>query len=123
MRANSEAMFRQLADERTRLLDAERAAREEAEQANRLKDEFLATLSHELRTPLNAIVGWAMILRRTRDVSPQLADGLATIERNAKVQAQLIDDLLDVSRIISGKLRLEVVPIDLESIVECAISA
>jgi PAS domain S-box-containing protein len=114
---------RQLADERTRLLERERTARADAEQANRLKDEFLATLSHELRTPLNAIVGWAMILRRTRDVEHHVADGLATIERNAKVQAQLIDDLLDVSRIISGKLRLEIEAVDLTSIIESAIAS
>jgi PAS domain S-box-containing protein len=122
-RADSEARFRQLADERTQLLDAERAAREDAEQANRLKDEFLATLSHELRTPLNAIVGWAVILRRTRMVDAHLADGLATIERNAKVQTQLIDDLLDVSRIISGKLRLDVDQVDLAGVVEAAIES
>jgi PAS domain S-box-containing protein len=122
-RADSEMRFRQLADERTRLLDGERAAREDAEQANRLKDEFLATLSHELRTPLNAIVGWAVILRRTRTVDAHLADGLATIERNARVQTQLIDDLLDVSRIISGKLRLDVDQVDLAAVVEAAIES
>jgi len=93
--------------ERERLLASERLARAEAERANRLKDDFLATLSHELRTPLNAIVGWSEVLRRGKPDAEDLAEGLEAIERNVKSQSQLISDLLDVSRITSGKLRLE----------------
>src|SRR5690606_7415754 len=92
--------------ERQRLLASEQLARAAAERANRLKDEFLATLSHELRTPLNAIVGWASMLRS--GVAPeQLEKGLETIHRAARAQTQLVEDLLDVSRIVTGKLRLE----------------
>ena len=93
--------------ERLRLLESEREARSQLERANRIKDEFLATLSHELRTPLNAVLGWANILRRGNLQGEQLQQGLDTIERNARVQAQLIEDLLDLSRIISGKVRLD----------------
>jgi signal transduction histidine kinase/ActR/RegA family two-component response regulator len=121
--AESEAKFRQLAEDRTRLLELERAVRRDAEEANRLKDEFLATLSHELRTPLNAIVGWATLLQQTSVPETILAEGIATIERNAKVQSQLIEDLLDVSRILSGKLRLDVQAVDLASIVESALKS
>ncbi len=102
-------------------------ARELAEAANRSKDEFLATLSHELRTPLNAILGWAQLLRA--DVAGGAADvgdlgqGLATIERNARVQAQLIEDLLDVSRIVSGQLRLNLRPTDLRPVLAAAVDA
>jgi PAS domain S-box-containing protein len=102
--------------ERLELLDSEREARAEAERANRTKDEFLATLSHELRTPLNAVIGWAKILRLGNVGGQELAQGLETIERNASVQAQIIDDLLDMSRIISGKVRLDVRAIDLPSV-------
>jgi PAS domain S-box-containing protein len=102
--------------ERLALLDSEREARAEAERANRTKDEFLATLSHELRTPLNAVIGWAKILRLGNLRGQELARGLETIERNASVQAQIIDDLLDMSRIISGKVRLEVQAIDLPTV-------
>jgi signal transduction histidine kinase len=119
----SELRLRQLADERAALLELERALRREAEEANRLKDEFLATLSHELRTPLNAIIGWTTILQQ-RDVAPQIvAEGVATIDRNAKMQSQLIEDLLDVSRILSGKLRLDIQPVDLTPIVEAAMAS
>ena len=97
--AESEAKFRQLAEDRTRLLEFERSVRRDAEEANRLKDEFLATLSHELRTPLNAIVGWTTILKEVTLPPSVLAEGVATIERNARMQSQLIEDLLDVSRI------------------------
>ena len=121
--ADSEARFRQLAEDRTRLLEFERSVRRDAEEANRLKDEFLATLSHELRTPLNAIVGWTTILQETALPPSVLAEGVATIERNAKMQSQLIEDLLDVSRILSGKLRLDVQPVDLASLVEAAIAS
>ena len=107
--------------ERARLLESERAARSEAERASRMKDEFLATLSHELRTPLNAVLGWANTLRAGRPSPEELAEGLETIERNARVQAQLIDDLLDMSRIISGKVRLDVQRIDLPAIVAASI--
>jgi PAS domain S-box-containing protein len=107
--------------ERNDLLASERAARAEAERANRLKDEFLSTLSHELRTPLNSILLWTQLLRQQADDSAQVARGLAAIERNTKVQAQLISDLLDVSRIISGKLRLDVQPLDLATTIKSAL--
>src|SRR6516165_7564455 len=107
--------------ERQRLLESERAARSEAERANRMKDEFLATLSHELRTPLNAVLGWATTLRAGSPRSQDLAEGLEAIERNARVQAQIIDDLLDMSRIISGKVRLDVQRLNLPTIVTEAI--
>src|SRR6202043_661882 len=99
--------------ERQRLLESERAARSEAERASRTKDEFLATLSHELRTPLNAVLGWATALRAGHFLTEELEQGLETIERNARVQAQIIEDLLDMSRIISGKVRLDVQRVDL----------
>ena len=102
--------------ERTRLL-RERAAHVEA---NRIKDEFLATLSHELRTPLNAIVGWTAMLREGSLEPERVAHALATIERNARAQAQLVEDLLDLSRVISGKLRLELAPLDLAGVVDAA---
>jgi len=96
---------------------------QELREANRIKDEFLATLSHELRTPLNAILGWSQLLRQ-RQLSPIAIDrALEVIERNAKLQTQLIDDLLDVSRIITGKLRLETHPVELVPIIEAAIDA
>ncbi|HEV7301951.1 MAG TPA: response regulator [Tepidisphaeraceae bacterium] len=109
--------------ERDRMYASSQAARLEAENANRMKDEFLATLSHELRTPLNAILGWAAMLRTPNSTGDDLAEGLEIIERNARSQAQLIEDLLDVSRIISGKLRLEVTPTSLGAIVEQSIEA
>jgi hypothetical protein len=86
-----------------------------------MKDDFVATLSHELRTPLNAILGWAQILARSRDLSADVVDGLSVIERNARSQAQMIDDLLEMSRIISGKLRLDLQDTDLPKIVHAAI--
>jgi PAS domain S-box-containing protein len=111
------------AEERKILLDSERCARAEAERTSRLKDEFLATLSHELRTPLTAILGWAQVLRRgSRDLD-DLQRGLQTIERNARAQAQLIEDLLDMSRITSGKVRLEVQVLAPQAIAEAAIDA
>jgi PAS domain S-box-containing protein len=110
-------------EERELLLQSERAARGEAERTGRVKDEFLATLGHELRTPLNAILGWSLVLRRSPGVTNQVTEGLAVIERNARAQAQIIEDLLDMSSIISGKVRLEVQPVDLASIVESAVSA
>jgi PAS domain S-box-containing protein len=107
--------------ERQRLLESERAARSETERASRMKDEFLATLSHELRTPLNAVLGWATALRAGHFLTEELEQGLETIERNARVQAQIIEDLLDMSRIISGKVRLDVQRVDLPAVVAEAI--
>jgi PAS domain S-box-containing protein len=109
---------RRAESERARLLAAERAARADAETASRAKDEFLATLSHELRTPLTAIVGWVRLLRTVALDPPTTARALETIERNAKLQAQLVDDLLDISRIITGQLHLDVRPVNLVSVVQ-----
>jgi PAS domain S-box-containing protein len=109
--------------EREQLLEAERAARAEAERVSLMKDEFLATLSHELRTPLNAILGWSQILRSDDPGADTLAEGLAVIERNTRVQAQLIEDLLDMSRIISGKIRLDVQQVDLQDVVKAAVAS
>lgn len=112
---------KQAEEERAQLLILERAARAEAEQANRTKDEFLATLSHELRTPLTAILGWSHLVRTGKLDEPQLSRAMETIERNARSQSQLIDDLLDVSRIITGKLQIEPRRVDLCSVIEAAI--
>ncbi|MDF0556202.1 PAS domain S-box protein [Kamptonema sp. UHCC 0994] len=109
--------------ERAQLLDRERAARAEAESANRMKDEFLATLSHELRTPLNAILGWAQLLRSRNFNETTTARALETIERQARLQKQLIEDLLDVSRIIQGKLCLNVRWFDLVETLEVAMNS
>ena len=107
--------------ERSDLLSRERQARRDAEEANRLKDEFLMTLSHELRTPLNAILGWAMLLR-TRPLPPdKQRRALETIERNARAQTQLIEDLLDMSRIVTGKLRLETKPVNVELVIDAVV--
>ena len=103
------------------LVRAERA-RAEAEAANRIKDEFLATLSHELRTPLTSLLGWSSVLREAKRDEKVLSQGLDAIDRNARVQAQLIDDLLDVSRIVSGKLNLDVRPLDISSVTRAAIN-
>jgi len=103
-------------------IDDQKRAMEHAETANRVKDHFLATLSHELRTPLNAIVGWAQLMRMGKMSDEELQQGIEIIDRNAKLQAKLIEDLLDVSRIISGKLRLEVGPVDLIKVIEEALS-
>ncbi|HVY83139.1 MAG TPA: PAS domain S-box protein [Steroidobacteraceae bacterium] len=107
--------------ERERLLESERAARSHAERLSRIKDEFLATLSHELRTPLNAILGWSALLRQHTVLPEERTRGLETIERNARVQAQIINDLLDMSRIVSGKLHLDVQPIYLQDVISAAI--
>ncbi|MEH2060244.1 MAG: AAA family ATPase [Nostoc sp.] len=105
---------------RAHLYEAERTARSAAESANRVKDEFLAVLSHELRTPLNPILGWAKLMR-SRKLDQATSDrALETIERNAKLQTQLIEDLLDVSRILQGKLNLNFVRINLVSVIEAA---
>jgi PAS domain S-box-containing protein len=114
---------KQLQSEREGTLRAERAAREEAERVGQLKDEFLATVSHELRTPLNAILGWSTLLRRLEPGSPDHVRGVETIERNARVQAQIIADLLDMSRIISGKVQIDVQPIDLQDVISAAIDS
>jgi PAS domain S-box-containing protein len=102
--------------ERLHLLDSEREARSQAERANHIKDEFLATLSHELRTPLNAVLGWVHILRLGKLQGEELQQWLNTIERNARAQAQIIEDLLDMSRIIAGKVRLDVQRVDLSAV-------
>jgi len=106
--------------ERDRLLELETAARAEAESANRVKDEFLAVLSHELRSPLNPIVGWSTLLRSRKLDEKTTAHALETIERSAKVQAQLIEDLLDISRILRGKLSLNVSSVNLVSTIQAA---
>lgn len=109
--------------ERDALLQSERSARAEAELAGRLKDEFLATLSHELRTPLTAILGWSQILRRLDIPDEELNEGLRIIERNSRMQARLIEELLDMSRIVSGKLKLDVARVIVEEIVNGAIES
>jgi PAS domain S-box-containing protein len=116
-----ETQLKNAAAEREQLLESERAARSEAERLGHLKDEFLATLSHELRTPLNAIQGWATLLRRSEATKEDLNKGLETIERNVRAQTQLINDLLDMSRIISGHLHLEVQPVVLHELISHSI--
>ncbi len=113
---------RRLESAREDIYERERAARAEAERVNRIKDEFLATLSHELRNPLNAIVGWANVLLRS-GVTDDLKQAVVAIDRNARMQAQLISDLLDVSRIASGKLDLERNPLRLDQIVAAALQS
>jgi signal transduction histidine kinase/ActR/RegA family two-component response regulator len=105
-----------------KLLESERAARREAEIANSAKDEFLATVSHELRTPLSAILGWTMIARR-QSPSAEIDRALATIERNARAQMRIIEDVLDVGRIVGGKLRLEISPVRVADAVDGAVLA
>lgn len=113
-----------LADaEKTQLLENERAARHEAERASRLKDEFLATLSHELRTPLNAILGWSQLILSGNMKKEDVHRGLETIERNARAQNALIEDLLEMSSIISGKVRLDMFPVDADNLIEAAIES
>ena len=110
-----------LEGQRERLLAAERAARLQAEHASRMKDEFLATLSHELRTPLAAIIGWTHVLRRS--AAAENARAVETIERNARTQSRLIDDLLDMSRIISGNLRLDMELVDLAAVTDSVLAS
>jgi hypothetical protein len=107
--------------ERAQLLASERAARAEAERASRLKDEFVATVSHELRTPLNAILGWTKLLQRPAVGPAQLAKGLDVIERNTLQLTQLVSDLLDTSRIVTGKFSVEPEPVDLPAVTEAAL--
>jgi len=109
--------------ERAELLDLESHARQQAEEASRLKEEFLATVSHELRTPLNAVVGWSRLLRAGQLDRDGAAHALEVIERNAAAQRQIIEDLLDVSRIITGKMRINTQPVDLLLIIHAAIDA
>jgi PAS domain S-box-containing protein len=109
------------AEERKVLLENEREARAEAERTSQMKDEFLATLSHELRTPLSAILGWSQVLRRGSRDGADLQRGLSTIERNARAQAQLIEDLLDMSRITSGKVLLDMQTVDPASFIDAAV--
>ena len=111
-------LARRIADEAT---ETERRAREQSERAIRAKDEFLALVSHELRTPLSAILGWTQVLRRLGDDREKLAQGLAIIERNTRLQARLVEDLLDMSRMMSGKLRLDVQSVPLAEVIEAAL--
>ncbi|MDV2995329.1 MAG: Sensor histidine kinase RcsC [Chroococcidiopsis sp. SAG 2025] len=112
---------KQLEQEQARLFELEQVARNAAEAANRVKDEFLAVLSHELRSPLNAILGWATILESGRRDETTLQRAISTILRNAQVQTQLIEDLLDVSRIVQGKLKLQFIPLNLATPIQAAI--
>jgi signal transduction histidine kinase/ActR/RegA family two-component response regulator len=112
---------KQFERERESHLVKERELRMVAESANRSKDQFLATLSHEVRTPLNAILGWATILRAGKCDSADFAEGMEVIERNCRIQARLIEDVLDISRIISGKLRLNIHPCELTEVINNAI--
>ncbi|MBE9181756.1 PAS domain S-box protein [Oculatella sp. LEGE 06141] len=107
--------------EREKLLAEEQAARAAAERANRMKDEFLTVLSHELRSPLNPILGWTKLLQVCKFDETKTAHALAIIERNAKLQTQLIDDLLDIAKILRGKMSLTVSPVNLASVIEAAI--
>ncbi|MEG4329417.1 PAS domain S-box protein, partial [Microcoleus sp. herbarium5] len=112
---------KQVETERDMVLQLEQTARAEAERANRIKDEFLAVLSHELRSPLNPILGWSQLLVGGKLNASQSAKAFETIERNARLQSQLIEDLLDVSRILQGKLRLNVAPVNLATIIPSAV--
>jgi PAS domain S-box-containing protein len=120
-RRRAEAEKHNVAAERERLLESERAARAEAERASRVKDEFVAMVSHELRTPLNAILGWTHLMSQNRGDRDILVRGLDVIVRNTRVQAQLISDLLDMSRIVSGKLRLTIEKVEMKPLVESSI--
>jgi PAS domain S-box-containing protein len=112
---------RRVEEERANLLARERTARAEAEQASRAKDEFIATLSHELRTPLNSVLGWARLLRIGKLDAHGVSRAVEAIERGATTQAQIVDDLLDMARIVRGQLRLDVRPVELVPVVEAAI--
>ncbi|MCF4968329.1 hybrid sensor histidine kinase/response regulator [Nostoc sp. CMAA1605] len=112
---------KQILEQRAHLLELEQAARAKAETANRIKDEFLAVLSHELRTPLNSILGWSKLLQSQKLNQARTSQALATIERNAILQVQLIEDLLDVSRILQGKLVLNITRVNLQAVVSAAL--
>jgi PAS domain S-box-containing protein len=122
-RRRADTERRSVAIERERLLEAERAARAEAERANRVKDEFVAMVSHELRTPLNAILGWTQLMMQSRADPDVIGRGLDVIARNTRLQAQLISDLLDMSRIVSGKLRLSIEKVELRALLEDAVES
>jgi signal transduction histidine kinase/CheY-like chemotaxis protein len=122
-RLQAEETVRAAGEERDRAAEARRRAQLETEAAERAKDEFVATVSHELRTPLNAVLGWARLLRLGNLDPARTARAIEVIERSASAQAQIVDDLLDVSRIVRGDLRLDVRPLELISIVEAAIEA
>ncbi len=122
-RLEAEIAERILAEQRVNeLLKREQAARQQVESANRSKDEFLAVLSHELRTPLNAILGWAEILRADEPTHAELHEGMEVIERNARAQARLVEDVLEVSRIICGKVPLKMAHLDLSATIEEALA-
>ena len=112
---------RQVEEERASLLARERAARADAEEASRAKDEFIATLSHELRTPLNSVLGWSRLLRTGKLGEAEVARAVEAIQRGATTQAQIVDDLLDMARIVRGQLRLDVRPVELVPVIEAAI--
>ena len=122
-RKRIEESLRATAVERERLLEREQAARAQAEEANRMKDEFLATVSHELRSPLHGMLGWVKLLQAGKLGQEEATRALDAIERNARSQAQLIEDLLEVSRIVAGKMRLDVRPVDLAATMEAAIES
>jgi signal transduction histidine kinase len=115
--------LRKAQEENHSLLESERAARQDATRASRMKDDFLATLSHELRTPLNAIYGWAQLIRMNPSDQEMLSQGVDVIERNVRLQTQLIEDLLDVSRIIAGKVRLNLQLVDLAEVLHAAVDS
>lgn len=119
----AELGLKQQAEEREKLLERERDARADAERANRLKEEFLATLSHELRTPLNAVLGWSHMLTRRQLTAEQQTQALAAIHRNAQAQARLVDDVLDLSRIVTGQLALTSEPVDVSEVVRTTAEA
>jgi signal transduction histidine kinase/ActR/RegA family two-component response regulator len=121
--AEQTAALRASEEELRVLFQSEQEARRKAEEANRIKDEFLSTVSHELRTPLNAILGWTWLLASKQMDAAEHKRAVATIERNARAQSQIIDDLLDVSRIITGKLRLKVRRLDLVQVIEAAVDS
>jgi signal transduction histidine kinase/ActR/RegA family two-component response regulator len=121
-RKRMEEALRESEEKLAGLLESERSARGDAERASRIKDDFLSTVSHELRTPLNAILGYAQLLRRGGVEKDEVGEGLSIIERNARLQAQIIDDLLDMSRIVSGKLRLDVQSVNLVQVIEAAVA-
>ena len=112
-----------IAMDNARLYETARKARQDAETANRIKDEFLATVSHELRTPLNAIFGWARLLKSGKLDRANVAQAVETIERSARAQGQIIEDILDVSRIITGKIHLEISPIEVAPLIEAAVDS
>jgi len=109
--------------ERQQLLESERAARQEAERAGRIKDEFLATLSHELRTPLHAIFGWTQLIKLNPSDEAAISEGISVIDRNVRLQTELIEDLLDMSRIISGKVRLDMRRVRIPELIDAALDS